>query len=352
MITGVIAIILVLGGLIFFHELGHFAVARLLGMGVKTFSLGFGPKLAGVTSGNTEYKLSAIPLGGYVALAGEQGEEEVGFPDDQLFSHRPAWQRLCVVAAGPIFNLLLAFLIFWGIILIQGQATVLPTVGGVISDTPAAKAGIKVHDRITALDGKPIDSWPDLVTAVRSTGEQELELNIERDGETVILRMTPQVQTFQDLYGEDVTVPIIGIQPGNEVRYDPVEGIGITEALQHTWLQTVGVIKGFKNIIMRLIPVEMVGGPIMLAQIIHDSAQTGILDLLFKAAIISINLAIINLLPIPVLDGGHILFFTLEMIFRRPLSEKWKARAMRVGILILLSLMSLAIFNDFKRLLS
>ncbi len=135
MITSAIAIVLVLGGLIFFHELGHFAIARLFGMGVKAFSLGFGPRLAGFTSGNTEYKLSAIPLGGYVQLAGEAGEEDEEFPDEELFAKRPAWQRMCVVAAGPVFNFLLAFIVFWFLLLAQGQGYLLPVAGKVIPDS-------------------------------------------------------------------------------------------------------------------------------------------------------------------------------------------------------------------------
>lgn len=352
MITSVIAIIVVLGGLIFFHELGHFAIARLFGMGVKTFSLGFGPKLAGFTSGKTDYKLALIPLGGYVALAGEQGEEEEDFPDDELFSNRPAWQRLCVVAAGPIFNFLLAFIIYWFLALAQGQGIVLPTVGGVLPDSPAATAGFQKDDLVTAIDGTPIESWSEMVELIRAAEGKPLTVAVDRAGEPLSLHVTPVVSTFKNLFGEEVTVPMVGINQGGKLKFVPVEGTGISAALNHTWAMSTVVVKGFVSIIERLIPVEQVGGPIMLAQMVHKSAQSGLYDLLAMMAIISINLAIINLLPIPVLDGGHILFFTLEIIFRRPLNEKWKGHAMRIGLVILLSLMLLAIFNDVRRLLS
>ena len=352
MLTSTIAIILVLGGLIFFHELGHFVVARIFGMGVKAFSLGFGPKLAGYTSGQTEYKVSLIPLGGYVALAGEQGQDEPDFPDDKLFSNRPAWQRLCVVAAGPFFNFLLAFLLFWFLALAQGQAVVLPVVGGVMPDSPAQRAGFVKDDLVTAIDGRPIDSWLQMVETIRAAEGKALDVAVVRDGQTLNLTVTPEVTTYKDLFGESVTVPLVGINQSGQLRFDPVEGLGISTALTHTWNSIALVVKGFISIVERLVPVENVGGPIMLAQMVHQSAQSGLFDLLSIMAIISINLAVINLLPIPVLDGGHILFFSLEILFRRPLNDRWKAMSMRLGLLILLLLMSLAIFNDVRRLLS
>lgn len=354
MFTSAIAIILALGGLIFFHELGHFSVARIFRMGVKAFSLGFGPKLFGFTYGKTDYKLSLIPLGGYVALAGETGEEEdvEDFNDEELFSNRPAWQRMLVVAAGPFFNFLLAFLIYWFIGLAQGQGVILPTVGGVMQDSPAAAAGFQLDDHVLSIDGKPIESWGDMVMTIREKGEKDLEFVIERDNEQLTLHVTPKVNTVKNLFGEEVTAPLVGITQGNKVEYHPVEGIGAWVALQHTWAMSKVVVKGFVSIIERLIPVESIGGPIMLAQMVSSSAQSGIFDLLSMVAIISINLAIINLLPIPVLDGGHILFFAIETVTRRPLNEKWKAISMRIGIMLLLMLMALAIFNDFRRLLS
>jgi len=352
MITSIIAIVVVLGGLIFFHELGHFAVARLFGMGVKAFSLGFGPKLFGFTSGKTKYKVSIIPLGGYVALAGEQGEEETDFPENQLFSNRPAWQRLFVVAAGPVFNFLLAFLIYWFLALAQGQAVVLPVVGGVLSDGPAAAAGFVTGDKVLSIQGTPIDSWTEMVESIRAAEGKALTVYVDRNGQKLTLTVTPKINTFKNLFGETVTVPMVGIKQAGSYRYDPVDGIGVKAAFRATWNMSQVVVKGFVSIIERLIPVENVGGPIMLAQMVNESAKSGIFDLLGMMALISINLAILNLLPIPVLDGGHILFCVLEMVFRRPLNEKWKAVSMRIGLVILLLLMSLAIFNDVRRLLS
>ena len=352
MLISTIAIILVLGGLIFFHELGHFLVARLFGMGVKAFSLGFGPRLFGFNSGNTEYKLSAIPLGGYVSLAGETGEEDEEFPENQLFSNRPAWQRMCVVAAGPLFNFLLAFLIYWFLALAQGQGVLLPVAGGIIADSPAAAAGFKAGDRILTIDGKPIESWSDMVLTIRDAEGRELSMQVDREGKALTLHVTPEIKTFKNLYGENETVPVVGVLQGNVIEYQPIEGSKLFFAMEETWLRSKMVVRGFVSIIERLVPAKSIGGPIMLAQLIHQGAQSGVFDVLALAAFISINLAIINLLPIPVLDGGHILFNLLEIVFRRPLNEKWKSMAMRIGLLVLLMLMALAIFNDFSRLLS
>lgn len=354
MLTSSLAIVLALGGLIFFHELGHFAVARVFRMGVKAFSLGFGPKLFGFISGKTEYKLSLIPLGGYVALAGENGDEEESddFEENELFANRPAWQRMCVVAAGPIFNIVLAFFIYWFLVVAQGQGVILPSVGQVMPESPAAVAGFESEDLVLSINGSPIDSWSEMVTTIRDAGGKPLAFIIDRNGTQHSLTVTPQIKTIKNLFGEEITVPIVGITQGGKIEYRPVEGIGITASLQHTWRMCTVVVKGFVSIVERLIPVESIGGPIMLAQMVHHSAQSGIFDLLSMVAVISINLAIINLLPIPVLDGGHILFFGLEIVMRRPLNDKLKALSMRIGILLLLMIMALAIFNDVRRLLS
>ena len=277
MITSVIAIVLVLGGLIFFHELGHFSIARLFGMGVETFSLGFGPKVTGFTSGNTHYKISAFPLGGYVALAGEQEGQPSDFPADQLFSNRPTWQRLCVIAAGPFFNFLLAFIIYWFLALAQGQAVMLPVVGGVLPDSPAAAAGFHKNDLITAIDGETIDSWSQMVDSIRAAEGRSLTVIVDRSGEQFTMHVTPEIQTHKNIFGESVTVPMVGINQSGQLRYDPIEGSGAHAALLHTWTMSKVVVKGFISIIERLIPVEMVGGPIMLAQMVSPKRPERIL---------------------------------------------------------------------------
>ncbi len=208
-----------------------------------------------------------------------------------------------------------------------------------------------MKDRIMTIDDAPIESWEVMVTTIQAAEGRELTIVVDREGSPVTMQVTPRIKTFKTLSGEEVTVPVIGIERGYETAFKPVEGLGLTTAIKQTWNNSKLVVMGFVNIVKRLIPMESIGGPIMIAQVIHQGAQSGVFDVLQLAAIISINLAIINLLPIPVLDGGHIVYCLLEIIFRRPVSDRWKAVATRIGILFLLVLMSLAIFNDVRRLL-
>lgn len=254
------------------------------------------------------------------------------------------------MAAGPIFNFLLAFLVFWFLILAQGQGYLLPVAGHVIPDSPAATAGFQAQDRIISIDRAPIESWEAMVKTIQAAEGRPLTVEVERQGESVTMQVTPKLKTFKIPGGEEITVPVIGIERGFARGHKPAEGIGFIAALNQTWGNSKLVVMGFVSIIKRLIPVETIGGPIMIAQVIHQGAQSGFFDVLELAAIISINLAIINLLPIPVLDGGHIVYCLLEMIFRRPVNDRWKAVATRIGIMFLLLLMSLAIFNDVRRL--
>lgn len=351
--TSTIAIIAVLGGLIFFHELGHFLVARLLGMGVKTFSLGFGPKIFGFHSGHTEYKLSAFPLGGYVQLAGESGDpqEDESFPETMLFSARPPWQRMMVVAAGPIFNFVLAFVCFWGLLLTNGEMVMVPQVGEVVQDSPAQVAGVKAGDTVLSINGIQVTYWRDMVEEIRSKGIRPLDLVVERNGNQHTFTLTARQEVHKNLFGEDVVIPIVGVKASGETLSIPATGLGLKQALFQTWYSIKMVLLGFVKLVERIIPLETIGGPLFLAQAIHEGTKSGIADLINLTAIISINLGIINLLPIPVLDGGHIVYFTLEMIMRRPVNERWRGIATRIGIMALLALMTLAIYNDIRRLL-
>ncbi|GAB7023355.1 RIP metalloprotease RseP [Salidesulfovibrio brasiliensis] len=354
MATSFIAVVLILGGLIFFHELGHFMIARLFGMGVKTFSLGFGPKIFGVRRGMTEYKLSALPLGGYVQLAGESGDEEEdeNFPEEALFNERPAWQRICVVAAGPIFNFLLAFLIFWGLLLAKGEPAMAPVIGQVMDDTPAKVAGLEAGDRVLSVNGFEIMTWGDLPEHVRKSEGQPVDLVVLRDNDQLTFTLVPVMRSITTIFGEEINVPLMGVAAAGEQMYLPVEGTGLMQAGRITWDQMDLVVTSFVKLVERIIPADTIGGPIFLVQAVHEGTKAGLEYLLYLTAFISINLGIINLLPIPVLDGGHILYFTLEIIKGKPVDERWRSVATRIGLLLLLTLMAFAIFNDIRRLLS
>ncbi|WP_027721393.1 RIP metalloprotease RseP [Maridesulfovibrio zosterae] len=353
--TWILDFILVLGGLIFFHELGHFLVARILGIGVKAFSLGFGPKIAGFTWGATNYKLSLIPLGGYVSLAGEDRDmtEENGFTKKELFMSRPPWHRMLVVAAGPIFNFVLAWLIFWGIIITHGQMGLAPIVGELQPNSPAFQAGVKVNDEVLSIQGKKIVFWSDLANTIQTSKSDSLNFTVLRDGQKESLIVKPQVQELKNIFGETIRRPVVGIVASGDSKTVELSGVsGAAAAAEQTWSVTKLICTSIVKMVERVVPMDSIGGPIMIAQAIKQQSERGLLQLLQFTAFISINLGLLNLLPIPVLDGGHLMFFSLETILRRPISEKLQAAATRVGLLLLFSLMAFAIFNDIVRTLS
>lgn len=361
---GALAVVLVLGGLIFFHELGHFSVARMLGIGVRTFSLGFGHKLLTLRRGKTDYCLSLIPLGGYVALAGEEDEAEapdprgkeidgVLFSPEELYSGRPAWHRLLVVLAGPVANFVLALILYCGIAWAQGQTYLLPDVGEVTAGTPAAAAGVQAGDRVLSIDGKPIHDWNEVAEGIGAKNGQPVTLLLSRGGSEVTLTLKPEAKTRPTIFGEEKPAWLIGIKASGATATLP---LGPAEAIRAGFVQTGDMIaftfESFVKLVERVVPLDNVGGPILIAQMVGQQAEQGLSAVLLLAALISVNLGILNLLPIPILDGGHIVFFTLEMIMGRPVSATARELSAKVGMALLLCLMLLATWNDLARLFS
>jgi len=351
--VGFIAVLLVLGGLIFFHELGHFLVARMLGIGVKAFALGFGPKIWSFRSGMTEYRLCALPLGGYVMLAGESPDnpEEPEFPKDLLFSLRPVWQRMCVVAAGPIFNFILAWGIYWALFASQGQMGLAPTIGQVLPESPAASAGIQANDNILSVNGRAITFWEDLTELVQASEGKVLNLEIKRGKEHVAISVTPELRERKNVFGETVKSPMLGIVAAREIvtlELDATQSLKLSA--KETWRAIVNMVTALIKMIERVVPADSIGGPILIVQLINREAQEGIIGVLALAAALSANLGFVNLLPIPVLDGGHLALFSLEGITRKPLSIRARNAAMRLGIAMLAALMLFATYNDLRRL--
>ncbi len=347
-----VTIIIVLGLLIAFHELGHFLVAKWLGIGVRTFSLGFPPRLVSFKRNKTEYRLCAIPLGGYVQLVGERNEEELpdGFTPEHSFVLRPPWHRMLVVLAGPVFNFVLAWLIYWGLFWAQGISEPLPIIGEITKDSPAAMAGVHPGDRILRIDGTPIPYWQNLSDIVKSSQGKALTFDIARKDATLTLQITPEILGQQNIFGEVVQTPLIGVKPTGEfeaIRLGPFSAA--TAASKEVWRIIASIGQVIVKLISQVVPFKQVGGPIMIAELVAQQVKHGLANVLLLTAVISVNLGLFNLFPIPVLDGGHLLFLTIETIIRRPVSPRVQEYTTRAGLAMLLLLMLCATFNDLQR---
>lgn len=352
--TSIFAFVIVLGVLVFFHEFGHFIVARLCGVGVEIFSLGFGPRLAGKTVGRTDYRISGIPLGGFVKMVGEEPDAELP-PEDVpvAFNHKPVFQRILIVAAGPAFNMLLAVLIFFVIFQISGMARLQPVVGEVKEGTPAERAGLQPKDEILAINGETIASWEEMSEFIRESGGQTLGFTVARNGSQFHLQIAPERTTAPDLFGEETERYLVGITSAGEIftqRLNPARALW--ESVVQTWRITELTVVSVAKLIAGSLSAKTLGGPIMIAQMAGEQAQAGATNLVFFIALLSVNLAILNILPIPVLDGGHLLFFTIEAVRGKPVSTRIREMAQQAGVFILLMLMIFVFYNDISRLFS
>ena len=440
--------LIVLGVLVTFHEFGHFIVARWAGVRVLKFSLGFGPKLVSRQVGDTEYLVSAIPLGGYVKMFGEDSNEPVPPGDlDHSFSHKSLLKRSLIVAAGPGFNFLLSYLIFTGWLALGhplpvptfeeiiptidaikpdspaavgglrvgdrivrvddneittqqdlytaisesagrslaievsrgaqfktfvitpevtrpetnepedppiytiGIEEVAPLVGSVLPDSPAEQAGLQSDDRIIEIEGEPVHTWSQMTQIVRSHPNDPLPLRVLREGAVINLTVTPELFEHSE---DGITEQIgkIGIMgPGRSVARASTPLDALWQGVEATWGWSELTVVGIYKILTGEISSKNLGGPIMIASASGTAAEHGMTDVVFLVAILSINLGILNLLPIPILDGGHLFFFACEGILRRPLGERQREFAQQVGIVLLFSIMIFAFFNDIQRLL-
>jgi len=453
MTTSIFAFIVVLGVLIFFHELGHFLVARLFGVGVEKFSLGFGPRLFGWKAGMTDYRISAIPLGGYVKMVGDEPDAEL---DPAMipysFTHKHVFKKILIVAAGPFFNLLLAVIIYGFFFAFIGTEDIRPVVNHVNSGSPAAEAGIRPGDRITAVDGhavaawsgidrliayagghpvrvsfrradqtftvtltpqtkvakdilgddkpyydagfsglpplkalvgevadgypakkaglkkgdlivaindRPVDSWNTMKTNISQSHGEALKVRVLRDGKPLTFTIVPVLYSEENMLGEKVDSYRIGIStPGITipesdriiVRRGPWDAL--VESVGQTWQITRLTILSIGKLIKGTVSTKTLGGPIMIAEMAGQQAKAGLTNLIFFIAVLSINLAVLNFLPIPVLDGGHLMFFFIEAVTRRPINMRTREIAQQAGIFVLILLMIFVFYNDITRLFS
>jgi regulator of sigma E protease len=347
MLTTILATIFVLGVLVFFHELGHFIVAKRSGIRVEKFSLGFPPTLISKKWGETEYAIGVIPLGGYVKMAGEHPNEEIhGEPWE--FMSKPVWKRFLVIGAGPFMNFVLAILILTGLYMVRGQEMNLVNIGVVAEGSPAEKGGLKTGDIIVSVDGKETYSFQEMADVVYKKVEQPVEVVWRRD--TVL--MSAKIVTYKDyaitLKGDSIEVGKIG------VGYKPLfERLGFFSAflagIDRSVFYVGEVFRFVGGLIGRTVTPSEIGGPILIGKIAGATARAGFDILMEFLALLSVNLAVLNILPIPLLDGGHLVFLLVEKFKGSPVSVKTRLVFQQIGIAFLLILVIFVTINDIYR---
>lgn len=357
----IVPFLFVLTIVVFFHELGHFLVARWTGVKVLTFSVGFGPELVGFNDRHgTRWKLSAIPLGGYVKFLGD--ESEASTPSNAAlstmseedrkvsFHHKGVAARSAIVAAGPIANFILAIVIFASLFAILGKPSATARVDTVQAGSAAAAAGIQSGDVITAIDGKEIESFSDMQRIVSISAGQTLVLTIKRGQNLLDVRATPDLREIKDNFGNAHRIGVLGITRANSPedatnqKVDPITAVGL--GVKETWFVVDRTVAYIGGIFAGREAADQIGGPIRIAQISGQVSTIGIAALIHLAAVLSVSIGLLNLFPVPLLDGGHLMFYFIEAVRGRPLSERAQEMGFRVGLALVLMLMIFATYND------
>ncbi|MBI4003701.1 MAG: RIP metalloprotease RseP [Candidatus Omnitrophica bacterium] len=345
---GPLIAILLLGFLVFVHEAGHFLVARWSGVRILRFSLGFGPKIFGWKRGETEYCVSWIPLGGYVKMAGEQRAEQRQQPWEYL--SKPIGTRAMIVFAGPLVNYLTAILSLW-VVFMVGYPELLPIVGQVAKDMPAQTAGLQEGDRIRAIGGRPIRTWEEMTELIHAAPGRAVTFQISREGTVRDIEITPKLKGLTDPFGRQQRVGLIGISPSGAFesrRVGPVAAFGRTIEQQNEWLaQTMFAL--WSLVTGKLSMRESMTGPIGILYLTSEAASMGLAPLLSLMSLFSLSLALFNLFPIPILDGGHLFFLALEKLRGTPVSLNVQERAAQVSFVLLMTLVLVICVNDVNR---
>ena len=363
-LTGyVVPFLFVLTIVVFFHELGHFLVARWCGVRVLTFSIGFGPELLGFNDRHgTRWKLSAIPLGGYVKFFGDENAASV--PDSETISQmseeerresfffKPVPQRAAIVAAGPIANFLLAIVIFAGVFTFYGKQATPARVETVQPSSAAQAAGFKPADLIVSINGKRIETFTDMQRVVSASAGETLDIEVDRGGARLRLKATPALTELKDNFGNVHRIGVLGITGAREppVRVDPLTAVKL--GVEETWFVVERTLSYIGGVVTGRESADQLGGPIRIAQVSGQVATAGFVALIHLAAVLSISIGLLNLFPIPLLDGGHLLFYAIEAVRGRPLSDRAQEVGFRIGLAIVLLLMIFATFNDILHLAS
>ncbi|MGC8871515.1 MAG: RIP metalloprotease RseP [Caldimicrobium sp.] len=355
MITTLLATLVVIGVLVFIHELGHFLAAKKMGVKVEIFSFGFGPKLFGLTIGETEYRISLIPLGGYVKLYGEHPESLPSVAEtNKAFAFKSPFQKILIVVAGPLANFFFAFLAFFLIFSLLGKTYTPPIVGEVLKDSPAEKAGLIKGDKILEINGKEIKSFEDLLLEMRKEENlREIKLKVKRGEEILFFTITPNYMDGTNIFGKKTQIPFIGIRATSELVHEkvgPLTAICLSAKKVYDFI-TLTFLAIYKLLTGEL-PFSTLGGPITIGKFAGDSARLGIFAFISFMALLSINLGVLNLLPLPMLDGGHIVIFIIEALRRKPLSLKTQELIFKIGLIIIIGLSIAVFYNDIVRLLT
>ena len=341
----------VLSALIFFHELGHYSAARFFGVYVEVFSIGFGKRLFTFRAFDTEWSISAIPLGGYVKMKGQDDTDpsKKSYDADSYNSKTPL-QRIFILVAGPLANFVLAFFLYFAIAM-GNPSALAPVIGEVVKESPAQKAGLLKNDEIVAINGEKIEKWSDLVKHI-ADAKGAIALQINRNGELKLITLVPELRDAKNEFGEDVKRKMIGISAAGVMKE---QKLSFSEKLSYAYNQTVYastlIFTGVKKLIFGEVPASEMGGVISIVKLTSDATAVGWMSVLFFTALISVNLGVLNLLPIPALDGGHIMFNLYELITRREPSEQIIVNLTIAGWVILFGLMGLGLYNDINRLM-
>jgi regulator of sigma E protease len=361
----IVPFLFVLTVVVFFHELGHFLVARWAGVKVLTFSLGFGPELAGFNDRHgTRWRISAVPLGGYVKFFGD--DSEASTPDLETlgnmtaeeqagsFHHKRVGPRAAIVAAGPIANFLLAIVIFAGMSLYFGKPSSIPRVDVVQADSVAASSGFQVGDVVVSIDGTAIESFADMQRIVSTSAGSKLKFRVKRDGALVTLSATPALKEMKDIFGNSHRIGVLGIQYNAQPSDPKTKPVGYAESLkigvEQVWFIVDGTFKFVGSLFVGAGSTGDLGGPLRIAQLSGQAASLGFQFLLQLCAALSVSIGLLNLFPVPLLDGGHLLFYSVEAVRGRPLSVRAQEMGSRIGLGLVLMLMVFVTYNDILHL--